>query len=95
MGLCAVRRRESVFGVLTVHVDIAQGRFAPRSLQTGVEGIAFVTTFQYVTVFFFILLLRGLERIHEYQTEVCSPGGSVRACRNPELEGTTSIVWPD
>lgn len=52
-GLCAVRRRESVFGVLTVHADIAQGRFAPRSLQTGVEGIAFVTTFHYVTFLFY------------------------------------------
>lgn len=65
------------------------GHLAPHSLQTGVEGIVFVITFQYVTVSLFILLLRGLERIHEYQTKTCSPGElcpgpcNARAGRDP------------
>lgn len=84
----AERRRESVSRVLVVHAKIAQGHFAPPSSQTGVEGIAFVITFQYVTVFFLLLLPRDLERIHEYQTEISSPGGSVQAHRMLELEGT-------
>lgn len=58
-GLCAVRRRRNVFRVLIVHVKIAQGHFAPHSLQTGVEGIAFVIIFQYVTIFFFYFTAEG------------------------------------
>lgn len=85
-------------------VQSAEGKVCPESslfmrrshgtpcstlLTEGVEGIVFVITFQYVTVSLFILLLRGLERIHEYQTKTCSPGElcpgpcNARAGRDP------------
>lgn len=95
--LCSVHRRERVLEVLAVHVKITRVAFCCTFLPDGWRALIFVIHIQICDhfLFFFILLLRGLERISECQTQICSPGGSTQTRGMPELEGTLDIIWPD
>lgn len=75
--------------------DHTCGILLPFPYREGEEGISFVIHIQICNCFVFILLWRGLERICEYQTKVCSPGGSAQTHRPSEVEGTISIIWSD
>lgn len=94
-GAVCVAQKGKGFPSSPVHVKITPAAFCSTFLtEKGKRAFLLWSTFKYVT-FIFILLWRGLERICEYQTKVCSPGGSTQTHRLSEVEGTISIIWSD